>query len=58
MLLYPGDGHGLAKRENAIDYERRILQWFAHYLKGAPAAQWITEGQSWVARKAILDANK
>src|SRR5690606_32796405 len=33
MLLYPGEGHGLAKRENAIDYERRILQWFAHYLK-------------------------
>jgi dipeptidyl aminopeptidase/acylaminoacyl peptidase len=58
MLLYPGEGHGLGKRENAIDYERRILQWFAHYLKGEPAAPWITNGQSWLQRKALLEANK
>ena len=58
MLLYPGEGHSLAKKENAIDYERRILQWFAHYLKGEPAAKWITDGQTWVDRKKMLDANK
>ena len=58
LLLYPGEGHGLGRRENAIDYERRILQWFAHYLKGDPAPSWITEGQSWLQRKAVLDANK
>ncbi len=58
MLLYPGEGHGLGKKENAVDYERRILQWFAHYLKGEPAAKWITDGQSWQERKKLLDANK
>jgi dipeptidyl aminopeptidase/acylaminoacyl peptidase len=58
MLLYPGEGHGLGKRENAVDYERRILQWFGHYLKGDPAPKWITDGQSWLERKAVLDANK
>ena len=58
MLLYPGEGHGLGKKENAVDYERRILQWFAYHLKGEAPAKWITEGQSWVQRKAILDANK
>lgn len=58
MLNYPGEGHGLRKRENQLDYERRILQWFAHYLKGEPAPKWITDGQSWLERKAILDANK
>jgi dipeptidyl aminopeptidase/acylaminoacyl peptidase len=58
LLLYPGEGHGLGKRQNAIDYERRILQWFGHYLKGDPAPKWITEGQSWIERKQILDANK
>jgi dipeptidyl aminopeptidase/acylaminoacyl peptidase len=58
LLLYPGEGHGLGKRENAIDYERRILQWFAHYLKGETAAPWITSGQSWLQRKTLLDANK
>ncbi len=58
MLLYPGEGHGLGKRENAIDYERRILQWFGHYLKGDAPAKWITDGQSWLERKAVLDGNK
>lgn len=58
MLNYPGEGHSLSKRENAVDYERRILQWFAHYLKGEPAAKWITDGQSWIDRKKILDVNK
>lgn len=58
MLLYPGEGHGLGKKENAVDYERRILQWFGHYLKGEPAAKWITDGQSWQERKKLLDANK
>lgn len=58
MLNYPGEGHGLGKRENAVDYERRILQWFAHYLKGEPAAKWITDGQGWLERKKILEANK
>jgi dipeptidyl aminopeptidase/acylaminoacyl peptidase len=58
MLNYPGEGHGLGKRENAIDYQRRILQWFAYYLKDEPPAKWITEGQSWLDRKKVLDANK
>jgi dipeptidyl aminopeptidase/acylaminoacyl peptidase len=58
LLMYPGEGHGLGKKENQIDYERRILQWFGHYLKGDPAAPWITEGQTALDRRAILDANK
>ncbi len=58
LLSYPGEGHGLSKKENQIDYERRILQWFAHYLKGEPAAPWITEGMKALDRKALLDANK
>lgn len=58
MLNYPGEGHGLARKENAIDYHRRIQEWFGHYLKGEPAPAWITEGQTWLERKRILDANK
>ena len=56
--MYPGEDHGLRKKENQIDYERRILQWFGHYLKGDPAPKWITEGTPWLDRKATLDANK
>jgi len=58
MLMYPGEGHGLSKKENQLDYERRILQWFAHYLKGEAPAQWIVDGQKALDRKAMLDANK
>ncbi|MGH9203454.1 MAG: alpha/beta hydrolase family protein, partial [Vicinamibacterales bacterium] len=34
MLVYPGEDHGLRKKENQIDYHRRINQWFGHWLKG------------------------
>jgi hypothetical protein len=27
-----------------IVFIRRIGAWFAHYLKGEPAAKWITDG--------------
>ena len=30
LLVYPGEDHGLRKKENQIDYHRRILEWFGH----------------------------
>jgi dienelactone hydrolase len=54
MLVYPGEDHGLRKKENQIDYHRRINQWFGHWLKGEPAEKWMREGQTWLERKAIL----
>jgi dipeptidyl aminopeptidase/acylaminoacyl peptidase len=44
MLVYEGENHGLAKKPNQIDYHRRIMQWFDHYLKGEPAPDWMTKG--------------
>ena len=44
MLVYTGEDHGLRRRPNQLDYQRRILQWFGHYLKGEPAPSWISEG--------------
>ena len=44
LLVYEGEGHGLSKEPNQIDYHRRILEWFDHYLKGEPAPAWITDG--------------
>ncbi|HEX6053287.1 MAG TPA: prolyl oligopeptidase family serine peptidase [Gemmatimonadaceae bacterium] len=58
MLVYPGEDHGLRKKENQIDYHRRILQWFGHWLKGEPAPTWMTEGLTWGDRKMQLDASK
>jgi dienelactone hydrolase len=58
LLVYPGEDHGLRKKENQIDYHRRILQWFGHYLKGEPAAPWIREGMTWLQRKSLLDTSR
>jgi hypothetical protein len=44
MLQYDGEGHGLDKPENILDYTVRMTQFFDHYLKGAPAPKWMTEG--------------
>lgn len=54
MLVYPGEDHGLRQKQNQIDYHRRILQWFGHWLKGEEAPKWMTEGVSWLERKKML----
>lgn len=58
LLVYPGEDHGLRKRENQIDYHRRILQWFGYWLKGEPPARWITDGTTWLERKDVLDTGR
>jgi dipeptidyl aminopeptidase/acylaminoacyl peptidase len=58
MLVYEGENHGLAKKANQIDYHRRVMDWFNHYLKGDPAPQWITDGVKFLEKdkekKAIV----
>ena len=44
LLVYDGEDHGFSRKANQIDYHRRILEWFGHYLKGEPAPRWITDG--------------
>ena len=44
LLSYPGEGHHLGRKENQIDFQIRMKQYFDHYLKGAPAAKWIIDG--------------
>jgi dipeptidyl aminopeptidase/acylaminoacyl peptidase len=44
LLVYPGENHSLAKKSNQVDYHRRILEWFDHYLRGIPAPAWIAKG--------------
>jgi predicted peptidase len=52
MLGYIGEDHGLRKKQNQKDYQRRILAWFGHYLKDEPAEDWITKGKSFLERDA------
>jgi dipeptidyl aminopeptidase/acylaminoacyl peptidase len=44
LLEYVGENHGLARPVNQKDYAIRQREWFDHYLKGAPAPDWMTKG--------------
>lgn len=44
MLNYNGEAHGLRKKENRLDFAKRMQQFFDHHLQGAPATRWISEG--------------
>jgi dipeptidyl aminopeptidase/acylaminoacyl peptidase len=41
FLEYKGEDHGLRRRPNQEDYTKRISDWFGHYLKGHPKADWM-----------------
>jgi len=58
LLAYMGEDHGLRQEMNQKDYQRRILAWFGHFLKGAPAERWITEGQTFLEREAEIKKEK
>jgi dienelactone hydrolase len=51
MLVYYGEDHGLRQEENQADYQRRILEWFDHHLRGGEAASWIDEEMPWLEQK-------
>ena len=53
-LVYEQENHGVARPESQADYAHRQLEWFAHYLKGEPAASWITDGETYATRQKIL----
>ncbi len=44
LLQYRGEPHHLRKYPNKLDYSIKMKQYFDHYLKGEPAADWITNG--------------
>ena len=50
LLVYAGEDHGLRQKKDQVDYQRRILAWFGHYLKGDPAEAWIASGAPAVGR--------
>lgn len=41
MLIYPGESHYLSNQDNKRDLTLRLQQWFGHFLKEMPAAEWI-----------------
>ena len=50
FLSYNGEGHHLARKENQLDFQIRMKQFFDHYLKGTPMPGWMENGVPWVDR--------
>ncbi len=44
MVVYNDEGHNLMQRKNRKDLSIRLSQFFDHFLKGAPAPVWMTDG--------------
>ncbi|MDR0395553.1 MAG: prolyl oligopeptidase family serine peptidase [Tannerella sp.] len=44
MLNYPGEVHWPARMANRIDFQKRMFQFFEHYLRKQPAPKWMKEG--------------
>ena len=44
FLNYNGEPHWPLKRQNRVDFNIRMAQFFDHYLKGAPKPQWMERG--------------
>ncbi len=44
MLNYNGQPHNLRRYADRLDWDRRMMQFFDHYLKDAPAPRWMERG--------------
>jgi dipeptidyl aminopeptidase/acylaminoacyl peptidase len=56
LFNYNGQPHGLQDRADQKDYAIRMQQYFDHYLKGAPAPDWMEKGVPFLQRdKTELD---
>ncbi len=44
LLQYVGENHGLRVPKNMKDYTLRMEEYFDHYIRGLPAADWIEHG--------------
>jgi dipeptidyl aminopeptidase/acylaminoacyl peptidase len=51
MFVYNGEPHGIRRRANMKDYTVRMQQFFDHFLKGAPAPEWMEKGIPYVDRE-------
>lgn len=44
LLNYPGEPHWPMRLANRIDFQKRMYQFFDHYLRHAPMPEWMKEG--------------
>jgi methyl-accepting chemotaxis protein len=52
LFNYNRELHGLRRRADQQDFTLRMWQFFDHYLRGAPAPEWMTQGIPYLDRDA------
>ncbi len=55
LLAYLGAGHHVSTLADRKDLTVRFFQFFDHYLKGAPAPKWMTDGVPFLKKNALTD---
>ncbi|MBL9199091.1 MAG: S9 family peptidase [Opitutaceae bacterium] len=50
LFNYNGEFHGLRRRPDQKDWAKRMSQFFDHFLKGAPAPEWLEKGIPYIER--------
>jgi len=58
FLSYLGEGHGMDKEENRLDLQKRLKEYFDHYLKGEEAQKWMTDELPYIPEKESEDYEK
>jgi dipeptidyl aminopeptidase/acylaminoacyl peptidase len=51
LLAYPNEGHHIRSLASKKDLTIRYFQFFDHYLKGAPAPKWMTDGVPFLVKE-------
>jgi len=55
MLVYDGENHSLAKKENQLDYAEKVKKFFNHYLLDTKPEEWILKGKKYLEKKTEED---
>ncbi len=58
LLAYLNEGHGLRGIANRKDLTIRYFQFFDHYLTGAPAPKWMTDGVPFLKKSELEDPGR
>ncbi len=53
MLVYDSENHSLAKKENQIDYTKKVKEFFNHHLLGDKPEEWIQKGKKYLEKKIL-----
>ena len=58
FLSYRGEGHGMREEMNRLDIQRRLKEFFDHYLKDGEEKKWMTEELPYVPEKGTKEKDK